>query len=412
MFIVESMVQTWHSLKGHKLRTGLTMFGIIWGIASMIILVGMGRSSQRLFYEEFEKIGKKMVAVWAGQSSSGLSGIKGGEPIRFTIDDVQAIRDHCPAVELVTPQIRIGFQEAKYGNEVLSCDTYGIDENSEIIRNMVVSHGRFIAPDDIEMSRRVCVLGAAVKEKLFGDQQPVGKFIRVGGIRLHVIGVLAKKGDQLSRMHSLDDDQISIPYTTVQKLFTGSKYFGLIYLQPYSLLKENAAKEEVRHTLAFRHRFAPDDADALGFFGISEMIGRVKGVTIGMQIFLGAASVITLLIGGIGVMNIMFVSINERIREIGIIKAVGAKSRQIFLQFLIESMFVTLFAGFIGLFLGCSICLVIGMLDLPRLVAAPQIDPLVMTVSFLTMTLVGVLSGILPALRASHMQIVEALRAS
>ena len=410
MFILESIAQAWHGLKGNKLRTGLTMFGIVWGIASMIILVGIGRSSQRLFYREFEKIGKKMVIVWAGQSSSGLSGIKGGKPIRFTIEDVRAIRDHCPRVELVTPQIRVGFQEAKRGNEVLSCDIYGIDENSEIIRNMVVSRGRFIAPDDVARSRRVCVLGASVREKLFGDQQAVGEFIRAGGTRFRVVGALARKGDQLTRMYSLDDDQISIPYTTAQKLFTGSKYFDLLFLQPYSLLEENVAQEEVRQTLAFRHRFAPDDADALDFFGISEMIGRVKGVTIGMQIFLGAASVITLLIGGVGVMNIMFVSINERIREIGIMKAVGAKRRQIFLQFLIESVFITFFAGLIGLFLGCSICLIMGMIELPRLVAAPEIDPLVMTISFLTMTLVGILSGILPALRASRMQIVETLR--
>jgi len=129
-----------------------------------------------------------------------------------------------------------------------------------------------------------------------------------------------------------------------------------------------------------------------------------------MQIFLGAASMITLLMGGVGVMNIMFVSINERIREIGIIKAVGAKRRQIFLQFLIESVFVTLFAGLVGLLLGCSICLVIGMFELPPLVAAPEIDSLVMIISFLTMTVVGILSGILPAVRASRMQIVEALR--
>ena len=140
------------------------------------------------------------------------------------------------------------------------------------------------------------------------------------------------------------------------------------------------------------------------------MIGRVKGVTVGMQIFLGAASIITLLMGGVGVMNIMFVSIGERIREIGIIKAIGARRRQIFLQFLVESVFVTFIAGLFGMLLGCSICLVIGMFELPRLVAAPEIDPMVMIVSFLTLTLVGILSGILPALRASNMQIVEALR--
>ena len=140
------------------------------------------------------------------------------------------------------------------------------------------------------------------------------------------------------------------------------------------------------------------------------MIGKVEGITTGLQIFFGTTTIITLLIGGIGVMNIMFVSINERIREIGIIKAVGAKNRQVFMQFLVESVFVTLFAGFIGVFLGCSVCLLLGMVQLPRLVAAPEIDPVVITVSFVAMSLVGVLSGILPALRAARMQIVEALR--
>jgi len=410
MFLLESIAQAWHNLKAHKLRTGLTMFGIIWGIASMIILVGMGRSSQRLFYEEFQKIGKKMIYVWAGKSSSGLSGIKGGRQLRFTVDDLKAIKDHCPEVELLTPRVGVGIREAKWGSEVLSCETNGINEDANIIRNMTVENGRFIAADDVELRRRVCVLGANVKEKLFGSQQAEGEFIRLSGKRFQVIGSLAKKGDQLSRIGSLDDDLILIPYTTAQKLFRGSKYFYLIYLQPYSLRRDKIAREEVRQVLAVRHGFAPDDEDALNIFGVAEMIARVKGVTIGMQIFLGAASIVTLVLGGVGVMNIMFVSINERIREIGIIKAVGAKKRHVFLQFLIESIFVTFMAGSIGLFLGCAICLIIGMFELPRLVAAPEIDPLVMAVSFLSMTVVGILSGILPALRASRMQVVEALR--
>lgn len=411
MFLIESIAHALHSLRGHGLRTGLTMFGIIWGITSLIILVGMGRASQRLLYQEFQKIGDKMVVVWAGQSTSGLSGVKGGRQIRFTTDDAKAIRDHCPDVELVSPHVRAEFQEVKRGSEILSCDTFGLDENSAIIRKLRVEKGRFISCDDIESDRRVCVLGANVKEKLFGDEQAVGDFVRVGGIRLQVIGVLAKKGEQLSRpFASLDDDQVSIPYTTMQKLFTGSRYFYLIFLQPYSLETDGIARTEVRQILALRHGFSPDDGDALNIFGIADMIGRVEGVLIGMQVFLGAASLITLLMGGVGVMNIMFVSINERIREIGIIKAVGAKRRQIFLQFLVESIFVTFIAGLIGVVLGCSICLVLGMFEMPRLVAAPEIDPLVMTISFFALTLVGVLSGILPALKASGMQIVEALR--
>jgi len=327
------------------------------------------------------------------------------------VDDVQAVRDHCPNVELVSPHIHLGSQEIKRGNEILSCDTFGLDPDSAVIRKLNVGSGRFFTSEDMESGHRVCVVGANVKEKLFGDQRAAGEFIRVGGIRLRVIGVLAKKGDQLSRPFStLDDDQVFIPYTTAQKLFTGSPHFYLLFLQPRSLEVDDVARAEVRETLAMRHGFSPDDTDALGIFGIADMIGRVRGVTVGMQVFLGAASLITLLMGGVGVMNIMFVSINERIREIGIIKAVGAKRKHIFLQFLVESIFVTFIAGFIGIFLGCSICLVLGMFELPRLVAAPEIDPLVMAISFAALTLVGVLSGILPALRASGMQIVEALR--
>ena len=211
MFILESIAQAWHSLRGHKLRTGLTMFGIIWGITSVIILVGMGKSSQRLFYQEFEKIGKKMVVVVAGTSTSGLSGIKGGRPVRFTFEDVKAIRDHCPLVELVTPHVQLGFQEVKYGSELISCDTFGFDENCEVIRNMRAASGRFISAGDCESSSRVCLLGANVKEKLFGSRRAVGEFVRLGGIRLRVVGVLAKKGDQISRpFESLDDDNGAI----------------------------------------------------------------------------------------------------------------------------------------------------------------------------------------------------------
>ncbi len=410
MFLMESILQAWHSLRGHRLRAGLTMFGIIWGIASMIILVGMGRASQKLFYREFEKIGERMFYIWAGKSSSGLSGIKGGRQIRFTIDDVEALKHHCPEVELASPQVGAGFREIERGADVLSSETNGVSPDAQIIRNLNVEQGRFIVPDDLTLTRRVCVLGASVKQKLFGDRSATGDFIRVNGIRFQVVGVVEKKGDQLSRPSSLDDDQVLIPYTTAQELFTGSRFFYLIYVRPQSLLNEKIARDQVRQTLAVRHGFDADDPDALGVFGTSDLIGRVKGVTIGLQIFLGAASIVTLLIGGVGVMNIMFVSINERIREIGVIKAIGARNKQIFLQFLIESLFVTFFAGFIGVFLGCSMCLLLGMFKLPRFVAAPEIDPLVVAISLFTMTLVGVLSGILPALKASRMQVVEALR--
>lgn len=410
MFLIESIAQAWHSLRGHKLRTGLTMFGIIWGIASMIILVGMGRASERLFDKEFKKIGKKMIIVWAGKSSSGLSGIRGGRQIRFTVEDLKAIKDHCPEVELVAPDVGIGLREAKYGSETLNCTTGGTDENAEIIRNMTVERGRFISSEDVELRRRVCVLGANVKEKLFGPQPAAGEFIRLGGFRFRVVGELAAKGEQMSRVDSPDDDQILIPYTTAQKLFSGSKYFYSIYLQPYSILRDDVAREQVRNTLAHMHGFLADDADALDSFGTADMMKRIEGVNLGLQIFLGAASVVTLLLGGVGVMNIMFVSINERIREIGIIKALGASRRQVFLQFMIESLLITVFAGLIGAVFGSAVCIILGSFELPRLVSAPEIDPFIMTVSFLTMILVGVLSGILPALKASRMQIVDALR--
>jgi len=410
MFLLESITQAWRSLGGNKLRTGLTMFGIIWGITSMIILVGMGKSSQDLFTAEFQKLGDRLVFLYAGTSTSGLGGAKDGRPIRFTVDDIDAIKAHCPDVELISPQIRLSYFEIKRGSEVVTADTFGIDEHTEIIRKMTVERGRYLIRDDIEFARRVCVLGANVNEKLFGAEEAVGQSLRIGGIRFDVVGVLAAKGEQLSRPFSLDDDQVSIPYTTTQKLFTGSKYLYLMAFRPRSLEVERTARDQVIQTLAVRHGFEPDDSDALEIFGTSDMVDRVSGTTIGMQYFFGAASVITLLIGGIGVMNIMFVTINERIREIGIMKAVGAKRGQIFLQFLVEAIFVTFLAGFVGILLGCSICLGLGSIELPHLVAAPEIDPLIMAISFITMTLVGVSSGILPALRASKMQVVEALR--
>ncbi|UCD58318.1 MAG: ABC transporter permease, partial [Candidatus Hydrogenedentota bacterium] len=357
------------------------------------------------------KLGKKMIIVWAGKSSSGLSGIKGGRQIRFTVDDLKAIRDHCPEVELVAPNVGVGFIEAKYGSETLNCPTGGTDENAEIIRNMTVESGRFISSEDVELSRRVCVLGANVKEKLFGPQPAAGEFIRLGGFRFRVVGELAEKGEQMSQIDSPDDGQILIPFTTAQKLFRGSKYFYSLYLQPYSILRDNAARDQIRNTLAYRHGFLADDPDAFNSFGTADMMERVEGVHLGLQIFLGAASVVTLLLGGVGVMNIMFVSINERIREIGIIKAVGASSRQIFLQFMTESLLITIFAGLIGASFGTVVCIILGSFEQRPFVAAPEIDPFIMTISFFAMILVGFLSGILPALKASRMQIVDALRA-
>jgi len=410
MVLRELVSQAWYDLKVNRGRTILTMFGIIWGIAAVIILVGWGVGFERSYTANIAKVGDKLMILWRGRVSKGIGGYRAGRRVLLTEKDIVAL-EHCPEVELIAPMINLWFINIKYGSEVLSVHTQGVTPEYAIVRKFEVAKGRFINQADVDNFRRVCFLGAGVKEKLFGpDRKAVGEEVRIKGIRFKVIGVAKKKGEQWTIWNSLDDDKALIPLTTARALFTGTKYLYNIFFQPRELLRYKECEREARRALARLHRVDETDEEAISLSAYAEGVVEFMKIGRNIQVFLGIAAIITLLIGGFGVMNIMLVSVRERTHEIGVLRAVGAKRRHIFLQFLLEALIIVIAGGMIGIFVGVAFCSLMGKLPLPKYFPAPYISFGVMLTAFIVMAAVGIISGTLPALYAARLNPVEALR--
>jgi putative ABC transport system permease protein len=410
MILRELILQAWHDLKMNRGRTIMTMFGIIWGIAAVIILVGWGVGFERSYVANMSKLGEKLMGLWRGRVSKGVGGYRAGRRILLTEKDVIALRN-CPTVELTAPMIDLYFVNIKYGSEVLSVHTQGITPGYAVVRNFKVAKGRFINQDDLDNLRRVCFLGIGVKERLFGPyKEVVGEELKIRGISFKVVGVAEKKGEQMSIWNSLDDDKALIPLTTTRALFTGSKYLNNVFFQPRELLRHRECEREARRALARLHRVDETDEEAIYISSMAEAIVEFMNIGRKIQVFLGIAAVITLLIGGFGVMNIMLVSVRERTHEIGIMRAVGAKRRHIFVQFLSEALLIVIASGIIGIGVGLIFCFFMGKLPLPQYFPAPMVSSGVMLTAFIVMAGVGIISGTLPALYAARLNPVEALR--
>ncbi|TKJ35889.1 hypothetical protein CEE39_00735 [bacterium (candidate division B38) B3_B38] len=412
MLFKETLNLAWHDLRAKKGRTMLTMFGIQWGLTSVVMLVGWGVGFQKYFMYEFGKLGEKLIMVYPGRVETGLGGYRAGRRIRLTEKDILALKTtNYPYFEYITPEISPGFLTVKYKSESRSVHTQGVFPQTLEMRNFSVGQGRFINEEDLRQGRRVCFMGANIKNRLFGENKPaVGEYVKVNGIRFAVIGVSRSKGEQLSVWDTLDDDKLLIPFSTAQMLFVGTPYVDRVMVQVTSRVYADQCEETIRKTLAPLHGFLPDDTEALRVFNISEGMTEMERFGKGLQIFLGLVGAITLFIGGVGVMNIMLVAVRERTREIGIRKAVGAKRRHIFLQFLVEALVITFPAGGTGILLGMGLSWLLSQFPLPRFFMAPEVSPMVLLVAFSVMTGVGLFSGTLPAIRAARLHPIDALR--
>jgi putative ABC transport system permease protein len=417
MMMGELIRQAFRNLKMNKLRSTLSMLGITWGIVSVVVLVSFGNGIRLMFLRELDKIGGNIVYVFPGHTTKPFGGYKAGRRVRFEIKNVEAIRLRCPNVGLVIPAAR-AYLLVKRGTEARRTDIRGVVPEAKFLRNINIEEGRFVNQDDVKENRRFCVLGGRIKERLFKKNQAVGKAIKIKGERYRVIGV-AKKKEALRGIYSNDDDQIYIPITTHMKVLTGSRYLWSIQFQPKSLAVADEAIDEVRRTLASIHNFSPADASMMGlsstsgaiwFFNFAYFVKIFELIGIGMTILFGLVGVITLSIGGVGVMNIMRVAVIERTREIGIRKSVGARKRDILLQFLFEALIITFIGGFIGFTLGVIIILAYNQLPLPQM--APRVEPSlgVFLWSIGVMVAVGLLSGVIPARKAASIDPIESLR--
>jgi putative ABC transport system permease protein len=397
----------------HDLRkTVLTMLGMAWGIATVVLLLAYGEGFGRAINNIFQSFGAKAVGVFPGRTSQQAGGNKAGVEVRFTSDDIELLRNVVPLVR------HISRESDKQCTVVNNARTFtlpvtGVDPPVGAIWNLDIEQGRFLNDEDNLAHRRVAVLGYDAKTKLFSGMDALGQEIRIDGVMFLVVGQVS------ARMQEGDNDinrQIYLPFSVMDAL-QDTHYLGGIWLD-YEGLDHDKVTQTIRGSLGLAHNFKPDDLRAVHVFDAQKQLSQFNIITMGLKILLTFIGTITLGIGGIGLMNIMLVSVTQRTREIGVEKALGARKRDILFQFLAEAMVITAVGGVLGILLSYAVSFSVGSLTLYsamaqhadagdiRLIVAPKI--LLIAVSILAV--VGVTSAMFPAVRAANLNPIEALR--
>lgn len=394
------------SLKVNKMRSILTSLGIIIGVSAVIIMLAVGEGAKGKISKDIESMGSNLLMVMSGSSTANGVRVGGGSQPTLTVSDANAIEKDCPSVLEVAPIVS-EVKQIVFSNQNWSTAVYGITPSYMKIKDWDVDSGRIVTDEDVKNSTKIAFLGATVVTNLFGDLDPVGKTIRIAGMPFKVGGILQQKGQ--SGMGQDQDDCILIPLTTAQKKLFGTQFPGVvkfIQVQAKSGDELSSAEDEIKVLLEERHNIGKNKDDDFTIRNFTQMMETIKQVTNTMTILLGSIASVSLLVGGIGIMNIMLVSVTERTKEIGIRMAIGAKAMDIRVQFLIEALLLSLAGGLVGIIIGVIGAKLVQLCSNLTILISPF--SIILSVGF--SALVGIGFGFYPAYKASLLNPIDALR--
>ena len=404
--------EAYGAMQHNRRRATLTMLGMAWGIATVILLLAYGSGFGVAIQHIFESFGAKVIAIFPGRTSLQVGGAKAGSQVRLQMEDVERLQEFVPTIKHVTPEL---WKDATVQADIRSYQLQIIGDypNAQNIRVLKVAEGRFFNEEDNLQRSRVAVIGSEAKTKLFSGRYALGETIRINGIAFQVIGILEPKmqegDDSINRL-------IYVPFHAAGDL-KNSQYLDAIWLD-YEGMDWEKTEKMVRETLATLHQYNPEDKRAVFLFNSMKQLHQFQIITTGLKLLLAFIGTLTLGIGGVGLMNIMLVSVQQRTREIGTLKALGARKRSILLQFLAEALAISFAGGVCGVVLAYAVSISVGRLTLYSALAKNAeagdirliIDPTNLVVATGILIFVGLVSGVLPAIKASRLSPIEALR--